>query len=243
MLKRKLWDINEFNKVNLPDVVGTINQYPFSVFNGTRILDMPVFMPDQGWRIPSNIINFLEPVVMAANFEHRYGRFEEEHYVYVTIDQKVVKAGKTARRSGAHSDAYIESKGAQVDLTLETSDAIQEQAGEVSHTYILYDCVPTEFFDVAFPLVDTSHDGSLKTFDEIANSVQAVTYPAYTMLKLDPFVVHRCAINTAEQPRTFMKVSFSKKKYARIGNTINPLFNYNWEMTMRSPDKRNDPWR
>lgn len=41
--------------------------------------------------------------------------------------------------------------------------------------------------------------------------------------------------------RTFMKVSISNKKYAREGNTINPLFDYNWTMKPRD-DKRNHPW-
>lgn len=244
-MDRKVWNIEEFNKVNLPEVIGSItNRNRFSEFNRTRVLDLPIHMPGQGWKIPSEINNFLEPIKLAAKAESRFGDFLNTHYVYVTIDQKVVQAGKTGRRAGAHSDAYIEVDEEQLDLIAENADAIAKEKQEVSHTYVIADQVPTEFFNAKFPLVDSScNGGSLKTFDEIAEKAEIITYPGYTLLRMDPYVVHRSALVTETMERTFMKISFSRKKYARKGNTVNPGFEYDWELTARSPDKRNHPWK
>lgn len=241
-MKRELWNIANFDRVNLPEVIGKLTiPSLFSKQRGIRVLDMPIHMPGQGWKIPEQLQYFLEPISMAARKEQEYGDLDQ-HYVYVTVDQKEVVAGKTGRRAGAHSDAYIEEQNSQIDITHENADVIAQETGEVSHTYVLYDCLPTEFFDARFPLHDTSCAGSLKTFDEIAEQSDVVTYPIHTLLRLSPFVVHRCAVCNETQPRTFMKISVSKKRYARKGNTINALFDYDWEMTARSTSERNHPW-
>ena len=238
---RKNWDVSEFAKVNLPEVVGMVDPATFAQFNGIRVLDLPIHMPGQGWAIPKEITQFAEAIQLAMRCEEGFGELDE-HYVYITVDQKIVQDGKTGRRPGAHSDAYIETKGAQVDLTLETADVIAEEEGEVSHTYVICDKFPTEFFNVPFPLTDTSCEGSLKTFDEAADASDAVTYDPFTLLRLDPYVVHRCAVCTETSERTFVKISVSRKHYARKGNTVNEAFNYNWELSARSPSERNHPW-
>lgn len=239
---RRPWNVQLFNQVNLPEVIGTVNADSFSEQNNIRVLDMPIYMPGQGWAIPGEITQFLETIRLAVMSERRYGHFEKDHYVYITVDQKVVREGKTSRRAGAHSDAYIEFANQQIDITDKHADVVAQEHGEVSHTYIIYDSVPTEFFNAPFPLVDSSDAGSLKTFDEIAATAPIVTYPTHTLLRLDPYVVHRCAVVPKDHYRTFVKVSISKKKYARQGNTINPEFKYDWTMGVRSPSERNTPW-
>lgn len=240
-MQRRLWNVNEFDKVNLPEILGKVDANTFSEFNGVRILDMPIYMPGQGWKIPDDVSQFLEPIAIAVESERRFG-FEKDHFVYVTIDQKIVQEGKTGRRAGAHSDAYIEVSGQQIDIKAEESEAIAQEQGEVSHTYVLYDKFATEFFDVPFPLTDATCKGSMKTFDEIANAAAPITYDPFTVLRMDAFVVHRCSVCSETTERTFMKISFSKKKYSREGNTINPEFTYDWDMTTRSPE-RNHPWK
>lgn len=242
-MDRKVWNIEEFNKINLPEVIGTISdQSRFSKFKGTRVLDLPIYMPGQGWNVPDNINDYVEPIQMAINSERRFGNFLETHYVYVTIDQKIVTAGKTGRRPGAHSDAYIEVNNEQLDVVSENAAEIVKRVQEVSHTYIITDTASTEFFNAKFPIVNTTCKDALETFDEIANKSEIVTYPEYTLLRLDPFVIHRSSIIDNTTERTFMKIAFSRKKYARKGNTINSRFKYDWEMTARSPSNRNHPW-
>lgn len=242
MFKRKHWDIEQFNNINLPEIIGTINPTPFSNFNHIRVLDMPLHMPKQGWKIPDYInLQFKELLDLVINHEAKYGDLSE-HYVYITIDQKVVKEGKTGRRPGAHSDAYVEHDNRQVDITSENAQLIEKETGEVSHTYICTDIFPTEFFLAKFPLKSADCKDALETFDQIASRSPVVTYQPYMILKLDPYVVHRAAIATHTTERTFVKISISKKKYAREGNTINPGFSYDWKMEARSPHERNHPW-
>lgn len=242
-MNRKIWDLKEFDKVNLPTVVKTVSN-KFAEFNGTRVLDMPIYMPGQGWAVPNIVSNFTDLIDAAVKHEiDNYGDFQDTHYVYITVDQKMVKAGKTGRRPGAHSDAYVEQRGAQLDITDKNIDALKDMdVEEVSHTYIAYDCLPTEFFNAAFPLTTGDDKESLKTFDAIADASGVITYPINTLLMMTPFVVHRCAICPEDTLRTFVKISISTKKYARTGNTRNDAFTYDWEMTARSPHERNDPW-
>lgn len=240
---RKNWNIEEFDQINLPEVIGQVNESfaKFNPSNPTRVLDMPIFMPDQGWKVPASLSQFKEVIDLAVESERRFGDFERDHFVYVTIDQKIVQAGNTGRRAGAHSDAFIEQKGIQLDVTEKTSVLVSEEVGPVSHTYVVHSNTPTEFFNAKFKLRDCSCAGSLRTFDEIADQSEIIQYPNFTLLRLDPFVVHRSGIAKITKPRTFMKVSFSTKKYARIGNTVNRDFEYDWLMTPRG-ETRNHPW-
>lgn len=241
MEKRKLWDIEEFNKTNLPKILeGRVNKIKFSKNNNIRVLDLPIHIPGQGWKIPENLSQFNHVVEIMRKHEEKYGM--EDHYVYITVDQKVVSQGETGRRAGAHSDAYIERENVQVDVIAENHDIIEKETDEVSHTYVVSDVFPTEFFEEKFPLKQVDCEGSMKTFNEIVESAKPITYPDYTILKLDPYVIHRSAIADMTKMRTFVKVSFSKKKYSRKGNTVNPEFDYNWEIKGRSKHERNHPW-
>lgn len=240
---RKKWNVNEFNQINLPEVIGSVNPKfgKFDSMNLVRVLDLPIYMPDQGWCIPDRISQFKEVIDLAVQSEQRFG-FESDHFVYVTIDQKIVKAGKTGRRAGAHSDAFLETENKVVDIDEKSAPLLANESGTVSHTYVIYDRTPTEFFLSKFKLADASCEGSLRTFDEIAETSDIVRFSNFTLLRLDPFVVHRSGVSNETGPRTFMKVSVSTKKYARIGNSINELFDYDWVMTPRG-DTRNHPWQ
>lgn len=243
---RKQWNLEEFNKVNLPQVIGkVISEKNFSEPRGLRYLDMAIYMPGPGFnmKLPEELKPYFWYIWQCCMHEHSIDpNFWRDNYVYVTLDQKMVEEGKTGRRAGAHSDAFIATGAGQVDITLENRDLVAQESGEVSHTYIVSDCAPTEFFNAAFPLTAGDCETSLQTFDEIADKSEVVTYPAYTILKLDPYVVHRCAVLTETRHRTFMKVSISRKRYNREGNTINPEFDYSdWTWVPRNWQERNHP--
>lgn len=245
MIKRNTWDVEQFNKINLPDVVFEVdNKRDFSNHgNGrVRVLDLPILMPMKGIRIPDNIPKvFADIARRVIDIEQEMYGDMDNMYVYITIDQKIVQEGKTGRRSGAHSDAYIERDNRQIDVTEESYDVVAKENGYATNTYVVSDCLPTEFFKACFPLEDVSCNASLQTFDEIAENSEKITYPNFNVLRLTPYVVHRAAMCHETTERTFMKISISDKKYAREGNTKNDLFDYNWEYKPRS-DVRNHPW-
>jgi hypothetical protein len=238
-MARLPWNLAYFDQVNLPEVVGPVQLPPGQV----RVLDMPVkFAGQSDLRLPADIEQFRSVIQAAVDYEVSQFGDITDHYVYVTIDQKTVTAGLTGRRPGAHSDAYIERQGQQVDVTEKSADIVQHEVGKVSHTYIAYSNTPTEFFQARFPLQNADCDASLRTFDDIAESAPVVTYPCNTLLMMTPYVVHRCATVRRTGPRTFIKVSISTKQYARAGNTRNPLFEYDWSLAPRNQGQRNHPW-
>ncbi|AVH84941.1 hypothetical protein RsoM2USA_12 [Ralstonia phage RsoM2USA] len=248
---RQMWNIEEFGlrpHVGVP-IGKLVNTQRFSDWKGIRVLDLPLHMPQQGWKIPVEILdNFGELLTMIHARESQYGFYEEDHYVYITVDQKTVKANATHRRAGAHSDAFISDKdGKQVDITGKKTKELVRETGPVSHTYICYDKLPTEFFNAVFPLEDGDCETSLKVFDRIAEGLdedQIITYDPYSVIQMTPYDVHRCALAHEDMDRTFVKVSVSRKRYVREGNTINPGFIYdrNWSSKPRSKKTRNHPW-
>ena len=238
-MNRKQWNIQEFNKQNLPTVIGKVDSL-FSCRENIRVLDLPIYMHDQGWRIPDYLNQFNEIIDMVTTEEEKYGL--DNHYVYITVDQKLVKCGNTGRRKGAHSDAFMMVNNKQIDITSEHGKIVEQESGEVSHTYVVYDCLPTEFFTMPFPIVNTDCSSVMETFDEIADNSSIVQYPNHTLLRLDPYVVHRSTVAETDTYRTFVKVSVSNKKYARMGNTYNDWFDYDWTMKERNNNERNHPW-
>lgn len=228
------WDINYFNKINLPTVVEAVD-LPFGKI---RVLDLPVKMAgDSCFRIPNDIKGFEHVINASVDYEVKNFGNIEDYYVYITIDQKTVNGGNTGRRPGAHSDAYIEQNGIQVDVKKDTASLINE----ISHTYIAYDTSPTEFFNAKFP-ISGKCDEVMSDFDAIAETAEVITYPCFTLLMMTPYAVHRSAVVDETTFRTFVKVSISKRKYTREGNTKNELFDYCWKSKERKKNTRNHPW-
>lgn len=223
-IQRKQWNLSEFHNTtaHLPKLISK-DQISESVFefNGIRVLDMPIYMPDQGWCIPEQLKQFKDVIDLTESNEELYG-YKDTHYVYITVDQKIVAAGATGRRKGLHTDAF----GGEV-------------GEEVTHTYILSDVMPTKFYTDRFPISSLDCQKSLEEFKLYANN--PVYYPCKQVLLLDPYVVHESPYATEDTKRTFVKISYSRKKYNRGGNTRNGLFKYDWTFIPREVDRRNDP--
>lgn len=226
------WDIDYFNRENLPVIVGELtDKEAFSTKRegkGLRFLDLPIHMPQQGWRIPQELEQFKEIIFKAIEHERILNPdFEKDRYVYITVDQGVVPPLKSQRRSGYHGDSYrkINTKNKEVTIP-------------VDHLYVIYDNCPTLFTKGPYPLngIDAENgDAVSQRFAEIAKDQKPILYPAYTLLRMDPYCVHDAGINDTEKSmsRTFVKISISKVKYAHLGNAINNLFTYDWPMVPR----------
>ncbi len=230
---RKVWNLNFFKDQNLPLIVGTIkNKTLFSSFyqnKGLRFLDLPIYMPTQGWRIPIELEQFKEVIKMALDHERICKpNFEKDHYVYITVDQGQVEPQTSQRRAGWHSDSYrrINNKKAQGKNIL------------VDHVYVIYDNCPTVFAQGPFSLdsIDSNNINEvLASLNEQATTKEKKLYSNYTLLKMDPYCIHDAGINNTNKPinRTFVKLSFSKTKYRHLGNAHNNLFIYDWPMVPR----------
>ncbi|MCH9621999.1 MAG: hypothetical protein S4CHLAM20_14330 [Chlamydiia bacterium] len=232
LFSQKIWDIDYYNKVNFPVIVGELeDKRAFSSQlkgHGLRFLDLPIHMPKQGWRIPPQLEQFKEVIAKAVLCEKLINpTFEKTCYVYITVDQGIVEPHVSQRRSGWHGDSYR-----KID-TRKTSLKIP-----VDHVYVVADCCPTLFVPGPFSLnsIDPENiDEVLTTFSSIANTQEAITYPNYTLLKMDPYCVHDAGINKTDHAlhRTFVKISISQSKYCKLGNAHNQLFVYDWPMVPR----------
>lgn len=231
------WDVRKFEEINLPVVVGELkDKEKFSEQQGMRILDLPIKMPGQGWKIPEELEQFKEILAAAVDQERMLNpKFDEDYFVYIIIDQKIVVPGENQRRAGYHSDAFV---------TGETEVEIdgEEAARLVDRTYLAFDTLATGFLPGPFPIDGDPEDCDevLKSFNKRAEGKTPILYPPYTVLRLDPYDLHSSRTNKTDQKiiRTFVKISFSKSVYNREGNDINPHFQYNWTMVPRDPEKR-----
>ncbi len=232
LFTKKNWNIDFYNKKNLPVVLGTLeDQKKFSSElegHGLRFLDLPIYMPNQGWRIPPQLEQFQEVIAKAVAFEQVINpNFEKTCYVYITVDQGIVEPHVSQRRAGWHGDSYRKINTKTSSLTI-----------PVDHVYVIADCCPTLFVPGPFSLdaVDPENvDQVLEAFASVANSQSPITYPNYTLLKMDPYCVHDAGINQTDKTlhRTFVKISFSESKYCKLGNAHNQLFIYDWPMVPR----------
>lgn len=244
----KVWDPNEFKTFNghLPVEVDKLRyRWAFSARTDppVRVLDMPIHMPEQGWRIPAILNQWIEMInrCMAdfATIEPDPYRW----YCYITVDQKPVGPGVSQRRPGAHSDSFlVDARGVQIDVVAENRDYFgQVVNAEIDITYIAYDCMPTLFYAGPWWLDAPDNCGLvLSSFDFQKKTMTPVTYPTYTALRLTPYCVHEALINATDEAieRTFVKLAFSRFRYNRQGNTHNDLFDYDWLMVPRDLAER-----
>lgn len=122
-------------------------------------------------------------------------------YVYLTAKTVFTNSHNPGNRPGWHSDGF----------------------GTRDLNYVWYDKNPTIFF----------HDGDLHSFtddhnislDEMENLAEGamrhyVTFPCYTLLRLDESVIHKVNLDIPDGVRSFVKISVSDKPYSLIGNSV-----------------------
>jgi hypothetical protein len=228
-MKRQLWGSYQQGSISYPVLIKHAEE---EVFAGTTrsVLDMPICIAGGSIQIPSDLIQYKSVIDTVVKAEQMYGDFHE-HNIYLTVDTRPVAPGKSQRRPGAHLDSYVPHLG---------------KNDTIAHTYIVCNCLPTEFFPA--PLVidhDLSCEDLLAGFDWIADSSVPVTYPPCALMFLTPWVLHRSATNSSDQvvPRTFVKITVTKQQHCLEGNTPNPLIPLDWPHLPRNPTVRNHPFK
>jgi len=97
---------------------------------------------------------------------------------------------------------------------------------------------PTQFAIQPFRNISTDDTQSMLDITEQIKEDSIVEYDNCKLLRLTDKVVHRVNPNPSEGWRSFLEVTISKHRFAKLGNSHNYLFNYNWPMVPRSK-KRN----
>ena len=248
--KRLCWDLQTMQNGShgFPEIVGDIRVQSYPPEGDSlntiqklsdlptihSVLDFPIYMPDQGWKIPVWIEHHFGSIIdQVRKHENQYEDFEDR-YVYITVDQRWLTPNTHHRRPGFHSDGFA----------LNLAEAVKNQE-VVDHTYIVSDVLPTEFIFGGFPLQSFHTDEeALEVFESESINRPIGTFPCSTLLMLTPYVIHRTPFYNGIEPirRTFIKISVSKRQFRRQGNTHNDLFHYDWVMLPRHQQKRNHPY-
>jgi fructose-1,6-bisphosphatase/inositol monophosphatase family enzyme len=240
LLSTPSWDIAHYDRVNAPMAIGELPagaRAAFSEPRGDRVQDLAVRMPGQGWRLPRLLAPYLDALRIAVEAERAINpsfRDEEDAFhAYITIDQKLVEPHRAQRRQGFHGDAFMTPENADLGHVALTEN-----------TYLVCDVLPTEFKPGPFDISDVYPEIArcLARFDEIAASQPSFTVPPYTVVRITPYDVHSPAVNHSDTTlrRTFIKITFSRERFNRAGNAVNPLFRYDdWFWVPRNPEIRN----
>ena len=110
--------------------------------------------------------------------------------------------------------------------------------GDVS--YVWCNMNPTEYAVQEFSNISSDDQQSMVDIGEQIDYNKIVTYPDYTILRLDETVVHRVNPNPKCGVRSFAKITFSSHKFRNKGNSHNYLLDYNWEMNPRNKERNLD---
>lgn len=193
--------------------------YPIECTENMYYLYMPIKILGQDSFIQiEDRLKFLSPLIVAVLKDlkkEQYNIFDS--YMYLTVKNMLITPEYLGNRPGYHSDGFM------------TDDI----------NYIWCDGNPTIFNCSPFNLT-MDENKSMAEMEQQALAENEVVYPAYYLLKLDQYNIHKVAPISENMVRTFVKISVSKDKYNLLGNTHNYLLDYHWEMHKRT-ESRNVP--
>ena len=220
-----VFDPSRFSIPRAPVALGRLPSY-----DGPRLpscLDMLVKFPLGHLQLPDcyrgieAIKHFVATAIRRnAMFKPRWN---EDCYLYLTVDHRTVAPGKTHRNSGWHFDGMQGSR---------YPDKIP-----VCHQYVSSTALGTEYY-IGSDLDMTGLDeDSCNWFDEIERQLPknaaTMTFDAGDIILMSAYQVHRAVPADRETDRLFLRLDVSHKKQDRLGNTINPNLVAPWPMVER----------
>ena len=217
-----VWNFKRFQKPRMPVTTGMVaDQARFVEPSGLRILDLPVKFPGTNYRIPHECRQFVEVIMQIVNCEVTINPLTDLFYAYLTVDQDPVKKGFTQRKPGLHVDGF---QGVRIQPKL-----------PIDHSYIVSDRYPTVFYTHGFDVehLDESAHNFFLEFDEQAQEEITWKPQPFQICLINAYQVHRSDYAIKNSDRTFVRLSYTLRQFDRLGNTHNPLFDYDWEMVPR----------
>jgi hypothetical protein len=184
---------------------------------GMHIEDLPIKFPQTDYRIPQIIWdNYGELLKREIELERMINPHLDDQYIYLTIQQGMVKKDDTHRPSGVHIDGF------------QKASIIPQP---VQHQMSVCNMLPTKFY--AAPLRGNPAQMQKKEiFNALAQACQGITPyrpPAYTLHLLNAYCPHEPDTAPVDGFRTFIRFSASSIPFMGQDNTRNDLFSYNWD--------------
>lgn len=231
-----------FSISRLPVKVGRLENHRF----GTALpscLDMLVYVPGGEISIPDVYkcdLAIMDVIKQAVDHEDKLmPSWRDTHYVYITVDQRMITAGRTHRNGGWHFD------GMQGIRYLDKL--------EVCHQYVVSDNNPTEFSNVvvdATNLDEATDNWFIELGKQVPDDAELFVPETYDIMMMTAYQLHRSPVAKPEHEgqRTFIRMDFTKKKFDRVGNTINPALPAPFEFYPRplpfdiNPEAKQSDW-
>ncbi len=225
------WDLDCFNTLQIPTKLGKIGN-EFSYSSGVRILDMPIKMPHSNkYSIPKELKQWYSVIKRIIELEHHFNSYIDKYYAYITIDQGYVKKGMTQRHEGCHVDGF---QGGRI-----------KNKNSINRSYIISDVDTTLIYNQKFKvnLLDENKHDFFKELELQSNKNNIWQPEPYEIVLMNVYTVHKAAIAKSDGYRTFFRISYDVREFDRLGNTHNPMFDYNWNMVHRNVYKNLTQYR
>jgi hypothetical protein len=213
-----MWDLAQFHTARRPWIVGSL---PAGELHGLpSVVDMPVKFPGNEYRFPKELHALYAVLRPLLDIEKSINERVEEYYAYVTLDTRSVRCGTTQRMPRPHVDGF---QGTRIN-----------PKQPIEHHYVFYDSIPTEFHWQSFSLDNFDH--SRDVWDALSAQVmpeKTIFFPPNAVAFIDAYTVHSAVPAACDQSRVFVRLSYSVRQLDRLGNTHNPMFDYDWKMVER----------
>lgn len=223
------WNPQLFNQERLPVVIGHA-KHPIHANDIARTesaLDMLVKLPGHTQlTLPSQYAQ--HPVitdlltVMHRDAQQRAHCNPDERYAYLTVDARIVKAGKTHRNRGWHFDGMQGTR--------------YQQALDVCYQYLWASTMPTEYSSTPVNAtgLDPARDNWFTHLGRQVNDSDTTRHPAGTILLMSAYQLHRSPQAHTDTPRLLIRLDYSHKQQDRLGNSINDNLEAPFAYTPRS---------
>lgn len=84
----EVWNDSCFEEVNLPEVLFCLNDEEKELFNkqkDIRVLDLPIKFPGSGYRVPLDLLDFLQIIKKVAIHESKINHKLDDYFCYLTV--------------------------------------------------------------------------------------------------------------------------------------------------------------
>lgn len=232
------WDISKHGIPRKPIVIESVNEEVRKSFTKElpqwcqHGLDMPIKFPESDVCIPGEISSLIPAIQRIISIEKSLNPDYDKYYAYLSWHQAFLQPGERMRENPFHVDGFQGPRW--------------KTKHPVNHSYLLSDELQTVFYPLSFPLdsINPAFDDIYAEFENVINKHDhSVEYRPenFDIVLMDAYCVHRGDVAKKPLFRTWMRISWETRIFDRLGNSHNPLFNYNWEMVARDTDPRIKP--
>jgi len=210
-----VFSLQGFEHPRTPLIIG--EGVPSGIPVGTRLSSLPLKFPYGKYRIPNELSSIRNILERCISFEHTINPDIRDYYAYLTLHRTEVSLGDVQRGAVIHSDGI---QGPRI-----------QPKEPIERGYSLVDRFPPRFFIQAFDMSGVDADLHIldPVFESQADATRSVVFPTKAIVLFDTYCVHQALPATEEGSRTFLRLAYSTRQYDRLGNSVNKLFEEEYE--------------